>query len=122
VTPIGNVRMGVVASPPEHPLVRLAAAGVPCSISTDDPALMDTSLEQDCAAAERLGLRPRDFYFAAVAGALCDEATRARLQAIGEAFDWTADGPAQGLAGSAPDGETHASDAKTGASDGETRA
>ncbi len=88
VTPIGNVRMGVVPSLAEHPLPRMVAAGVPCSISTDDPALMDTSLEQDCAAAESLGLRPRDFYFAAVAGALCDEPTRARLRAIGEAFDW----------------------------------
>jgi aminodeoxyfutalosine deaminase len=92
VTPIGNLRMGVVASLAEHPLARLAAAGVPCSVSTDDPALMDTSLEQDCAAAESLGLRPRDFYFSAVAGALCDEATRARLQAIGEAFDWESSG------------------------------
>jgi aminodeoxyfutalosine deaminase len=92
VTPIGNLRMGVTPSLAEHPLARLAAAGVPCSISTDDPALMDTSLEQDCAAAESLGLRPRDFYFSAVAGALCDEATRARLQAIGEAFDWESAG------------------------------
>jgi aminodeoxyfutalosine deaminase len=92
VTPIGNLRMGVIASLAEHPLPRLAAAGVPCSISTDDPALMDTSLEEDCAAAEGLGLRPRDFYFAAVEGALCDAATRARLRAIGEAFDWS-DGP-----------------------------
>jgi aminodeoxyfutalosine deaminase len=88
VTPIGNARMGVVPSLAAHPLPRMVAAGVPCSISTDDPALMDTSLEQDCATAESLGLRPRDFYFAAVAGALCDEPNRARLRAIGEAFDW----------------------------------
>jgi aminodeoxyfutalosine deaminase len=88
VTPIGNVRMGVVASLAEHPLPRLAAAGVPCSIGTDDPVLMETTLEQDCAAAESLGLRPRAFYFDAVDGALCDQATRARLRQIGESFDW----------------------------------
>jgi aminodeoxyfutalosine deaminase len=99
VTPIGNVRTGIVPSLAAHPLPRLVAAGVPCSISTDDPALMDTSLEQDCAAAESLGLRPRDFYFAAVAGALCDEATRARLCAIGESFDWDGAGLRPGSAG-----------------------
>ena len=98
VTPIGNVRTGVVPSLAQHPLPRMAAAGVPCSISTDDPALMDTNLEQDCAAAENLGVRPRDFYFAAVEGALCDEATRARLRIIGESFDWESAGVGPGNA------------------------
>ena len=36
----------------------------------------------------RLGPFAARFYEAGVAGALCDEATRARLRAIGEKFDW----------------------------------
>jgi aminodeoxyfutalosine deaminase len=88
VCPLSNLRLGVVASLAEHPLPRLAAAGVRCSISTDDPALLDTDLTRDYEAATSLGLSPRGLYEAGVAGALCDEPTRARLREIGEAFDW----------------------------------
>jgi aminodeoxyfutalosine deaminase len=89
VTPISNVRTGAVPSLAQHPLPKLIAAGVACSISTDDPALMDTDLERDWAAAARRGVRPRDMYAAGVRGALCDAATRQRLAAIGAAYDWT---------------------------------
>ena len=88
VTPISNVRLGIVPSLEEHPLPRLRAAGVACSISTDDPGLMGTDLTQDYAAAARLGVSAREAYEAGLAGALCDEPTRQRLKAIGEAFDW----------------------------------
>jgi aminodeoxyfutalosine deaminase len=88
VCPLSNLRTGAVASLDEHPLPRLVAAGVRCSISTDDPAMFDTDLSRDYAAAESLGLSPRAIYEAGVAGALCDEATRARLQAIGEHGQW----------------------------------
>ena len=88
VTPVSNLRTGAVSSLAEHPLPALLAAGISCSISTDAPALMDTDLTRDCAAAESLGLRPRDMYAAGLRGALCDEATRARLAAIGAAYDW----------------------------------
>ncbi|MGO8683895.1 MAG: adenosine deaminase [Thermoleophilia bacterium] len=88
VTPISNVRTGAVSSLAEHPLPKLIAAGVACSISTDDPALMDTDLERDWAAAASLGLLPRDMYAAGVRGALCDAATRQRLVAIGAVHDW----------------------------------
>jgi aminodeoxyfutalosine deaminase len=90
VTPISNLRTGVVASLADHPLPKLLSAGIPCSISTDDPELMDTDLERDCAAAESLGLRPREMFAAGLRGALCDDATRAWLQAIGDAHDWAA--------------------------------
>lgn len=89
VCPLSNLRTGAVASLAEHPLPRLVAAGVRCSISTDDPAMFDTDLSRDYQAATSFGLEPRSFYDAGVAGALCDEQTRARLRAIGEAYDWT---------------------------------
>jgi len=88
VCPFSNVRLGAVASLAEHPLPHLAAAGVRCSISTDDPAMFDTDLTRDYEAATSFGLDPRSFYEAGVAGALCDDEARERLRAIGERFDW----------------------------------
>jgi aminodeoxyfutalosine deaminase len=88
VTPVSNVRTGAVSSLEEHPLPRLVEAGVHCSISTDDPAMFDTDLTREYVAAASLGVDPRAAYEAGVAGALCDEATRRRLRAVGEAFDW----------------------------------
>src|SRR3954454_8438153 len=89
VCPISNLRTRAVASLDEHPLPALVAAGVRCSISTDDPAMFGTDLTRDCDAAASLGVEPRSFYEAGVAGALCDENTRSRLAAIGENFDWS---------------------------------
>jgi aminodeoxyfutalosine deaminase len=88
VCPLSNLRTGAVSSLENHPLPRLVAAGVRCSISTDDPAMFDTDLTRDYEAATSFGLDPRSFYDAGVDGALCDEATRARLRAVGAAFDW----------------------------------
>jgi aminodeoxyfutalosine deaminase len=88
VCPLSNLRTGAVASLAEHPLPQLVAAGVRCSISTDDPAMFDTDLTRDYEAAESLGLSPRAAYEAGVAGALCDDETRARLQAVGAEYDW----------------------------------
>ena len=88
VCPLSNLRTGVVGSLEEHPLPQLVAAGVRCSISTDDPAMFDTDLSRDYDAATSFGLDPRSFYEAGVAGALCDEETKARLRGIGESHDW----------------------------------
>jgi aminodeoxyfutalosine deaminase len=87
VCPLSNLRTGAVASLAEHPLPYLVAAGVRCSISTDDPAMFDTDLTRDYEAACSLGIAPRTFYDAGVEGALCDAATRERLRELGEAFD-----------------------------------
>ncbi len=92
VCPLSNLRTGAVSSLADHPLPRLVAAGVRCSISTDDPAMFDTDLSRDYEAATSLGLDPRSFYEAGLLGALCDEETRSRLRLIGESFDWAADG------------------------------
>ena len=88
VCPLSNLRTGAVKSLADHPLPRLAAAGVRCSISTDDPAMFDTDLTRDYEAATSFGLDPRSFYEAGVDGALCDDATKARLRQIGESHDW----------------------------------
>jgi len=88
VCPISNLRLGIVSSLERHPLPRLVAAGVDCSISTDDPALLATDLTRDYAVAARLGLSPRAAYEAGLAGALCDEQTRQRLRRVGESYDW----------------------------------
>ena len=88
VCPTSNLRTGVVASLEQHPLPRLVETGVACSISTDDPALFNTDLTQEQEAAWSLGLHPREQFAAGLAGALCDDETRSRLRAAGEAFDW----------------------------------
>ena len=88
ICPLSNLRTGAVPSLEEHPLPRLVAAGVRCSISTDDPAMFDPDLTRDYEAAESLGLSPQAAYEAGLAGALCDEDTRARLRRIGESWDW----------------------------------
>ena len=88
VCPLSNLRTGAVGSLAEHPLPRLAAAGVLCSISTDDPAMFDTDLTRDYDAACSFGLEPRSFFEAGVAGALCDDETRERLREIGASYDW----------------------------------
>jgi len=88
VCPLSNLRTGAVRSLADHPLPRLHAARVLCSISTDDPAMFDTDLGRDYEAAASLGYSAHDAYDAGVAGALCDEETRARLRAIGQDHHW----------------------------------
>ena len=90
VCPISNVRTRAVDTIADHPLPLMIAAGVPCSISTDDPAMFDTDLAVDYAAAEELGLSPRDAFAAGVLGALCDDATRTRLVEVRDTFAWGA--------------------------------
>jgi aminodeoxyfutalosine deaminase len=88
VCPVSNLRTGAVRSLAEHPLPRLVAAGVRCSISTDDPAMFDTDLGRDYEAATSFGLEPRSFYEAGVAGALCDAETKEKLRAVGDDYPW----------------------------------
>ena len=87
VCPISNVRTGAVRSLADHPLPALVAAGVTCSISTDDPAMFDTDLSKDYEAATSMGVPADAIYRAGVAGALCDQETRDRLRAIGAALN-----------------------------------
>jgi aminodeoxyfutalosine deaminase len=90
VCPTSNLRTGVVASLAEHPLPRLRAAGVPCSINTDDPAMFGTDLGREHEVAAELGVTAADAYAAGLAGARCDEQTRARLHTLGAAAGFVA--------------------------------
>jgi aminodeoxyfutalosine deaminase len=85
VCPTSNLRTGVVPSLATHPLPALRAAGVPCTINTDDPAMFGTDLGHEYEVAASLGVSAADAYAAGVRGALCDDATRARLRQIGAA-------------------------------------
>ena len=90
VCPTSNIRTRVITEFDEHPLPQLLAAGVPCSIGTDDPAMFGTDLGNEHAVARTLGATPRHVYDAGVTGALCDDATREQLVKVGTAFDWDA--------------------------------
>ena len=50
MTPISNVKLRAVASMRDHPIRRFMAAGVPCTISTDDPMVFGNSLNEEYAA------------------------------------------------------------------------
>lgn len=49
VTPISNVKLGVVRSLREHPIRRLLDAGVRCTVSTDDPLIFGNTLSDEYA-------------------------------------------------------------------------
>ena len=89
VTPVSNLRTGVVRSLAEHPLPELVAAGIPCTVSTDDPEMFDTDLTREYEAALSLGIDPQALYDAGVEGALCGEETWERLRATGATYDWS---------------------------------
>jgi aminodeoxyfutalosine deaminase len=86
---VSNVRTRAVPSLEAHPRPELVAAGVPCSISTDDPAMFATDLTVDHDAAAALGVTAEAAFAAGLEGALCDETTRSRIAAIGHAHGWS---------------------------------
>jgi aminodeoxyfutalosine deaminase len=88
VCPISNVRLGASPTLAQHQLPAMLAAGVLCSISTDDPAMFDTDLARDYEAAEQLGLSARSAFEAGLAGVLCDDRTKTALRDIADTFAW----------------------------------
>jgi aminodeoxyfutalosine deaminase len=88
VCPVSNLRTGAVGTLGDHPLPRMIAEGLTCSISTDDPAMFDTDLSREYAIAGDLGCTAELAFEAGVKGALCDDATRARLAEIGDSYPW----------------------------------
>jgi len=102
VCPTSNLRTGVVRSLAAHPLPALLAAGVECTVNTDDPAMFGNDLGSEYATALSLGASARGCYAAGVHGALCDEGTRAELTRIGDEFDWTVVGEPPGRGSGGP--------------------
>ena len=86
---VSNLVTGSVRSLAQHPLPALIAAGVSCSLSTDDPAMFGTDLSREYTAAASMGVDPEALYWAGARGAVCDERTRARLTDLGRSTDWT---------------------------------
>jgi aminodeoxyfutalosine deaminase len=86
VCPTSNLRTGVVPSMDQHPLPALRAAGVPCSINTDDPAMFGTDLGHEYEVAAALGVSALDAFTAGLAGACCDDPTRERLRSMIDKF------------------------------------
>jgi len=93
VTPTSNLLLGVVLSLAGHPLPRMLAAGVRCSVSSDDPALLGTNLTHECDLAAGLGHSPRAMFEHAVEGAFCEEALKTALRRLSDAFAWGAVAP-----------------------------
>ena len=87
---LSNVRLGVAPSVERHPLPKLLAAGVPCTINTDDPTFFSCDLDSEHAAARSLGASPRAAFEAGIAGALCDQETKTMLRAVLSEHDWDA--------------------------------
>jgi aminodeoxyfutalosine deaminase len=87
---LSNVCLAVVPSVAQHQLPQLLAAGVPCTVNTDDPTFFGCDLEAEHAVARSLGADPRALFEAGIAGALCDEAAKDALRALAATHDWEA--------------------------------
>ncbi|HEY4280905.1 MAG TPA: adenosine deaminase [Conexibacter sp.] len=87
---VSNARLSVVDRIEDHQLPQLLAAGIQCTVNTDDPTFFAVELDAEHAAARSLGADPRALFDAGVAGALCGEATKAALRATADAYDWPA--------------------------------
>ena len=82
---VSNLRTGAVPSLAAHPLPVLLAAGVPVTLSTDDPGMFDTGLNGEYLSAhEQFGLGRDELAGIARAGAqaaFCPEDIRAGILA-----------------------------------------
>jgi aminodeoxyfutalosine deaminase len=85
---LSNVRLGVAPSVEQHPLPTMLAAGVPCTVNTDDPTFFSCDLDSEHAAARSLGVDPRTAFEAGIAGALCDQKTKTSLRNVLAEHDW----------------------------------
>jgi adenosine deaminase len=84
VCPGSNMALGLYPTWETHPIARLREAGVPVTISTDDPPFFHTTMEKEHERlAEAFGWTDEDFaeiHATAASAAFCDEATRERVQ------------------------------------------
>lgn len=83
-----NLRLALVDSLADHPLPAMLAAGVACTVNTDDPTFFDCDVSAEHAAARSLGVAPRTLFEAGVKGAQCDEAVAEKLAATLASYPW----------------------------------
>jgi adenosine deaminase len=92
ICPISNVALGVYPSLAEHPIDALRKAGVPVSINTDDPTLLDTTLEASYAACAEAfawdGETIRQLAATSVHASYADPAVKAQI--LGDLDAWRA--------------------------------
>jgi len=62
VCPTSNIRTGAIASYEAHPVKTLFDAGVPITISTDDPTFFKTTVAEEYVRLRDLGFSDRDLY------------------------------------------------------------
>lgn len=83
VCPGSNVALGVYPGWRDHPIERLRAAGVPVTVSTDDPPFFHTTLTREYEMlADTFGWEDdhvREVNLAAARAAFCDDDTRSHL-------------------------------------------
>ncbi|WP_342078557.1 adenosine deaminase [Yoonia sp. SS1-5] len=83
VCPGSNVVLNAVPGWAQHPIVKLRDAGVPVTVSTDDPPFFHTTMSDEYnMLARTFGWGEADFAAinqTALAAAFCDDATRARV-------------------------------------------
>ena len=90
---LSNLRLGVAASLEQHPLPTMLAAGILCTVNTDDPTFFSCDLDSEHEAARSLGADPRTAFEAGITGALCDQDTKTHLRTILAEHDWDAPAP-----------------------------
>ncbi|MEM9344308.1 MAG: adenosine deaminase [Pseudomonadota bacterium] len=83
VCPGSNVTLGVYPSLDKHPIAKLREAGVPVTISTDDPPFFHTTMTQEFEGLDRtFGWAEDDFAAlneTALNAAFCDDTTRTKI-------------------------------------------
>ncbi len=88
--PTSNVQAAIVPSVEDHPIARLARAGVRVTLSTDDLTVSDITLSEEYErAVARIGLTLPELWAIDLAGieaAFCDAPTKARLRAEFDAW------------------------------------
>jgi len=86
ICPTSNLRLGLVPSLTAHPLRRLVEHGVPVTINSDDPMLLNTDLSREITlVAQALALRDgalADFMIAAARAAFLPDDERAQLERL----------------------------------------
>lgn len=91
VCPGSNVSLGVYRDWKSHPIAKLRKAGVPVTVSTDDPPFFHTSMTREYdQLSQTFGWEEDDFRElnrVALSAAFCDDATRARIAKILEPSD-----------------------------------